>query len=63
MRKLIYIAGLLIMVLLACRPVKKVQTIKAAIAQKDTTVSVKIKNIPTVDSAAIVKDILSKVKD
>ena len=61
MRKLIYISGLLSIILFACRPVRKVQTIKAAIAQKDTTVTVKIKDVPTVDSAALVKDILSKV--
>ncbi len=61
MRKGIYIIGLLSIVLFACRPIRKVQTIKAAITGKDTTLSVKIKDIPTVDSAALVKDILSKV--
>lgn len=61
MRKLIYIFGLLSIVFFACRPIRKVQTIKAAIAQKDTTQSVKIKDVPAIDSAALVKDILGKV--
>lgn len=45
----------------ACRPVKKVQSIQTAINKKDTTQSVVIKTSPTVDSVAIVRDIMSKV--
>ena len=44
-----------------CKPVKKVQTINAAISKKDTAQTVIIKEVERVDSAAIIKDILSKV--
>ncbi len=45
----------------ACKPVKKVQTINAAISKKDTVQVVIIKETEKVDSAAIVRDIMSKV--
>lgn len=45
----------------ACKSVKKVQTIEKAINKKDTTQTVVVKENPGVDSAVIVKDIMSKV--
>lgn len=45
----------------ACSSTKKVQTIETAIAKKDTAQAVMIKEIPAVDSVAIVKDIMAKV--
>lgn len=45
----------------ACKPVKKVQTINAAISKKDTVQTIVIKEAEKVDSSAIVRDIMSKV--
>lgn len=45
----------------ACRPIKKVQSIKTAFATKDTAQTIVIKAIPVVDSIAIVKEIMGKV--
>lgn len=45
----------------SCKTVKKTQVIQAAITKKDTTPVVVIKESPKVDSAAIVRDIMSKV--
>jgi hypothetical protein len=45
----------------ACRPVKKVQSIKTAFNTKDTAQTIVIKTMPTIDSTAIVKDIMSQV--
>ncbi|MFY8004378.1 MAG: DUF4292 domain-containing protein, partial [Chitinophagaceae bacterium] len=45
----------------ACRPVKKVQVIQAAIEKKDTAQKVIIKETPTVDSAALIAEITKKV--
>lgn len=50
-----------ILVLIACKPVKKVQTINAAISKKDTVQTIVIKEAEKVDSSAIVRDIMSKV--
>ena len=61
MQKLIYMLGLMSIILFACRPIRKINTIKAAISSKDTVQSVKVKDIPAIDSNAIVKDILTKV--
>jgi hypothetical protein len=52
---------IIIMAGIACRPVKKVQSITTAIQTKDTAQVFVIKATPVVDSAAIVKDIMSKV--
>lgn len=46
----------------ACTTTKKVQTIQTAITKKDTTQVITVKETPKVDSAAIAKDILLKVK-
>jgi hypothetical protein len=48
-------------VIFSCKTVKKTQVIQAAITKKDTTPIVVIKESPHVDSAAIVKDIMTKV--
>ena len=48
-------------VLFSCKTVKKTQIIQEAITKKDTAQTIVIKESPHVDSAAIVKDILSKV--
>ncbi|MDI9363673.1 MAG: DUF4292 domain-containing protein [Flavobacterium sp.] len=45
----------------ACKPVKKVQIINAAISKKDTIQTIVIKEAEKVDSSAIVRDIMSKV--
>lgn len=54
---------LLVITVLAfsCKTVKKTQGIQEAITKKDTTITIVIKESPKIDSAAIVKDILSKV--
>ena len=46
---------------LSCKPVKKVQTINAAIAKKDTIQPVVIKEAERVDSNAIIRKIMAKV--
>ncbi|MEO7531198.1 MAG: DUF4292 domain-containing protein [Sediminibacterium sp.] len=49
-------------IVFSCKTVKKTQqVIQTAIRKKDTTQTVVIKESPRVDSAAIVKDIMSKV--
>jgi hypothetical protein len=45
----------------SCKTVKKTQGFQEAISKKDTAQTIVIKESPMVDSAAIVKDILSKV--
>ncbi len=45
----------------SCRTTKKVQTIQTAITKKDTIQTVKVKEAPTVDSAALIKNIMGKV--
>jgi len=55
------IVFLIIATIAACKPAKKVQSIQAAISKRDTAQQVIIKESPTVDSAAIVHDIMSKV--
>ncbi len=45
----------------SCKTVQKTQVIQEAISKKDTTPTIVISEAPKVDSAAIVKDILSKV--
>ncbi len=52
---------LLAIAIFSCKTVKKTQTIQEAITKKDTAQTIVIKESPKVDSAAIVKDILSKV--
>ena len=54
---------LLVITVLAfsCKTVKKTQGIQEAITKKDTAITIVIKESPKIDSAAIVKDILSKV--
>ncbi len=52
---------LLMMVAFACRPVKKVATIKAAFSKKDTVQTIVIKEAPKVDTQALINDMLDKV--
>ncbi|MFX8907006.1 hypothetical protein ABTM87_19440, partial [Acinetobacter baumannii] len=47
--------------LAACSTTKKVAPLQTAIAKKDTAQTVVVKAIPAVDSAAIVRDIMTKV--
>ncbi len=61
MKKIILIAFVIIGALSACKTVKKTQVIQEAITKKDTAPVIVIKETPKIDSAAIVKDILSKV--
>lgn len=51
----------IVLILFACKPVKKVQTINAAISKKDTVQAIVIKEAEKVDSSAIVSEIMSKV--
>lgn len=50
-----------IVLLAACGTVKKVEGIQEALSKKDTAQIVVVKQIPVIDSAAIVKDIMGKV--
>jgi len=45
----------------SCRTAKKAQSIQTAITRKDTAQKITVKETPTIDSAKIVKDIMSKV--
>lgn len=53
--------AIVIILAFSCKTVKKTQGIQEAITKKDTAQTIVIKEAPKVDSAAIVKDILSKV--
>lgn len=46
---------------IACKPVKKVQSIQTAMGKKDTAQTIVVKESAKVDSAALVKEIMSKV--
>ena len=61
MNKNIFLLVVIMASTIACRPVKKVQSIKTAFNTKDTSQAVVIKAMPTIDSIAIVKDIKSKI--
>ncbi len=50
-----------IAIMQACKPVKKVQSIQAAIAKKDTVQRILVKEVPSIDSVAIVTEIMAKV--
>jgi len=45
----------------ACKPVKKIQSIQTAMGKKDTAQTIVVKESAKVDSAALVKEIMSKV--
>ncbi len=59
--KYFFVGVVLLMLGGACKTVKKVQGIQKAISKKDTAQTIVIKESPKVDSAAIVKDLMSKV--
>jgi hypothetical protein len=61
MKKFLLIAVSIVPILFSCKTVKKTQVIQQAFNKKDTTQTIVIKESPRVDSAAIVKDIMSKV--
>lgn len=52
---------MLVLVMVSCGTVKKVEGIQEALSKKDTTQLVVVNKIPVVDSAAIVRDIMGKV--
>lgn len=52
---------LITLVMFSCKTAQKTQVIQEAITKKDTAQTIVISETPKVDSAAIVKDILSKV--
>lgn len=54
-------AGCIVLLVFACRPVKKVESIQTAIQKKDTAQTVVVKETPKIDSGAIVKGIISKI--
>jgi len=57
--KLIFI--IVVVFVIACKPVKKVQSIQTAMAKKDTAQTIVVKESAKVDSAKLVKEIMSKV--
>ena len=59
MRYILFIA-VAVLAIFSCKPVKKVQILQTAIAKKDTATTVLVKEVPKVDSAIIVKNILDK---
>lgn len=61
MKQTLFILAAITAVFFSCKTVKKTQVIQAAITKKDTTPVVVIKESPHIDSAAIVRDIMSKV--
>lgn len=61
MKKILVIGIALLGIFSACKTVKKTQVIQEAITRKDTAPTIVIKETPHIDSAAIVRDILSKV--
>ena len=61
MKKSFLFLLIIVIVAFSCKTVKKTQVIQEAITQKDTAQTIVIKESPRVDSATIVKDILSKV--
>jgi len=60
MKKLVYIIGLMVLVA-SCSTYRKVQVIKDALSQSDSTNTALIAKKPKVDSAAIVKAIMQKI--
>lgn len=60
--RIIFFILLITLAVASCKTVKKTQVIQEAITRKDTAQTIVIKETPKVDSAAIVKDILSKVE-
>lgn len=52
----------LALAVISCKTVKKTQQIQEAITKKDTAQTVIIRETPHIDSVAIIKDILTKVK-
>jgi len=61
MRIIVLLLSCVMVFAVSCRPAKKVQKIQEAFAKKDTTDVVVVSDVPKVDSAALVKDILQKV--
>lgn len=61
MKKSFLFLFILAIIAFSCRTVKKTQVIQEAITKKDTAQTVVIKESPKVDSATIVRDIMSKV--
>lgn len=45
----------------SCKPVKKVMVIKEALKSKDTTQTVKLSELPKVDSQLLIRDLMAKV--
>lgn len=56
-----YLVIVLVVLVASCRPTKKVQRIENAISKKDTSQFIVIKPEETIDSIAVIKDILHKV--
>ena len=61
MQKLVKIVLVFLVITSACKSVKKVQIIETQIFKKDTVQTVVISEAPKVDSAKIVKDIMTKL--
>jgi hypothetical protein len=60
MKKLLYLA-IIILAIVSCKTVKKVEKIRSVVAKKDTAQTVYVEDVPKIDSAAIVKGIMTKV--
>lgn len=52
---------MLVVFVIACKPIKKVQSIQTAIGKKDTAQTIVVKESAKVDSAKLVREIMSKV--
>jgi len=60
MQKIFFLL-LIVGILFSCKPVRKVQTIKAAINKRDTVQTIVIKEAPKVDTQALINDMFVKV--
>lgn len=60
MKKLFYLA-VIVLAVVSCKTVKKVEKIRSVVAKKDTAQTVYVEDVPKIDSAVIVKGIMEKV--
>ena len=60
MKKLFYLL-MIVLLVVSCKTVKKVEKIRSVVAKKDTTQTVYVEDVPKIDSAVIVKGIMNKV--
>ncbi len=61
MRNILIVVAAALISVVACKPVKKVQSLQYVITKKDTAQTIVVKENPKVDSAILVKEIMGKV--